>query len=88
MGVVGSSPTGVTNKNLINIKLKRNYSNDVLHNFRIQYKDKRIAIYFDNIEFLINKHIVLQSGRIGYKNNLLKSGQSSHIYNFSSCIIN
>ena len=56
------------NKNLINIKLKRSYSNDVLHNFRIQYKDKRIAIYFDNIEFLINKHIVLQSGRIGYKN--------------------
>ena len=73
------------NKNLINIKLKRNYSNDVLHNFRIQYKDKRIAIYFDNIEFLINKHIVLQSGRIGYKNNLLNNAYiASSNYAFKS----
>ena len=77
------------NKNLINIKLKRSYSNDVLHNFRIQYKDKRIAIYFDNIEFLINKHIVLQSGRIGYKNNLLNNAYiASSNYAFKSSDLN
>ncbi len=57
---------------IVNLKLNREYNEEVLHNFRIQYKENKLVIYFDNMEFLINENVVLESGKIGYKNNKLK----------------
>ena len=48
------------------IALLRNYSSNVNHTFRLQYKDKKLSFYFDNVEKAYDVDCSFEKGKIGF----------------------
>lgn len=56
---------------LYNFKFK--YDFNKYHNLRLQYKNQRMALYFDLIELNDNIKVKINKGKIGFKNNELEN---------------
>lgn len=48
------------------IALLRSYLSNVNHTFRLQYKDKKLSLYFDNIEKAYGVDCYFEKGKIGF----------------------
>lgn len=46
--------------------LSHEFDTGVYHNYRLQYKDKRLVLYFDNMMKIDEDNITLNGGKIGY----------------------
>ena len=69
---------GTANK-IKSIDLIRDYNTNVLHTFRLQYRNGITSLYFDGIEKLYNFEYEFKGGKIGYlkNNNFIELGYSA-----------
>lgn len=66
-------------KELYKVQLNKEYSTDVNHCFRLQYRDDRVVVYFDNIMKMDVSDIKLEKGKIGlFKDEFEEVGYSAY----------
>ncbi len=58
---------------LMQYPLRKKYNLDVFHSIRLQYKNKYLTLYLDDMELIYRKLITISQGRIGFINNELEN---------------
>ncbi len=56
---------------VIKYQLRKKYNLDVIHSIRLQYANKLLTLYLDDMELILKEKVLLKKGKIGFENNKL-----------------